>query len=132
MADRTPVIVGIGQGGWPVAPELDGVQQHALAAQRAVRDAGIAWTDIDGYMGAGGGGGAMVDDAITMAEYFRIRHRFVDGTMVGGSSFEFFLSHGKAAIEQGLCDTILCTYGSNQLSRMGRMLGSRGFQAMST
>jgi acetyl-CoA acetyltransferase len=129
MADRTAVIVGIGQGEWPVAPELDGVQQHSLAAQRAVRDAGIAWSDLDGYMGAGGGGGSMVDDAVTMAEYLRIRHTYLDGTMVGGSSFEFFLSRGKAAIEAGLCDTILCTYGSNQLSRMGRTLGSKAFFA---
>ena len=68
MADRTAVIVGVGQGEWPVAPELDAVQQHALAAQRAVRDAGIAWSDLDGYMGAGGGGGAMVDDAIAHKE----------------------------------------------------------------
>src|SRR5688500_14654848 len=102
MADRTAVIVGVGQGEWPVAPELDGVQQHARAAQRALRDAGIAWSDLDGYMGAGGGGGSMVDDAVTMAEYLRIRHTYIDGTMVGGSSFEFFLSRGKAAIEAGL------------------------------
>ena len=46
------------------------------------------------------------DDAVTMAEYLRINHRFVDGTMTGGSTFEFHVQHGAAAIREGLCDTI--------------------------
>ncbi len=37
------------------------------------------------------------------------------------------MQHAAAAIKDGLCDTILVTYGSNMLSAMGRMLGTRGF-----
>lgn len=33
--------------------------------------------------------------------------------------------HAKAAIEQGMCDTVLITYGSNFLSARGRTLGTR-------
>jgi acetyl-CoA acetyltransferase len=62
-----------------------------------------------------------------MAEYLQIRHRYLDGTMTGGSSFEFYVQHAASAIREGLCDTVLCTYGSNLLSKQGRMLGSRGF-----
>jgi acetyl-CoA acetyltransferase len=69
----------------------------------------------------------MIDDPVTLAEYFRIDHKYIDGTMTGGSSFEFHVQHGAAAIREGLCDTILVTYGSDQLSRMGRMLGTGGF-----
>ena len=126
--DRTPVIAGIGLSDYPVAPHLDGVEHHVLAAKRAIADCGVAKPDIDGYVSAGGGGGQMVDDAVTMAEYLRIKHRFVDGTMTGGSSFEFHVQHAAAAIREGLADTILVTYGSNQLSRMGRSLGTGGFQ----
>ena len=50
MADRTPVIVGIGLSDYPVAPHLDGVQHHVLAMQRALADSGVAKADIDGYM----------------------------------------------------------------------------------
>ena len=66
----------------------------------------------------------MVDDAVTMAEYLGIDHRYIDGTMTGGSSFEFHVQHAAAAIRDGLCDTLLVTYGSDQLTRMGRTLGT--------
>ncbi len=125
--DRTPVIVGTGLSDYPKAPHLDGVQHHVLAMQRALADSGVAKSDIDGYVNAGAGG-PMVDDAVTMAEYLRIDHRFIDGTMTGGSSFEFHVQHAAAAIREGLCDTALITYGSDQLTRMGRRLGTGGFQ----
>jgi acetyl-CoA acetyltransferase len=126
MGDRTPVIVGIGLSDAPVAPELDGLGHHVQAMQRALADCGLPKHEIDGYMGAGGGG-AMVDDAVSMAEYLKIEHRWLDGTMVGGSSFEFHVQHAAAAIKDGLCDTVLCTYGSSLLTTSGRMLGSKGF-----
>lgn len=125
--DRTPVIIGVGLSEYPVAPDLDGVQHHVLAARRAIEDAGIDKSEIDGYVNAGGGGGMMVDDAVTMAEYLRINHRYIDGTMTGGSSFEFHVQHLAAAIRDDACDTALVTYGSDQLSRMGRKLGTGGF-----
>ena len=127
MGDRTPVIAGIGLSDYPKAPDLDAVQHHALALQRALDDCGLPKREIDGYVSAGGGGGMMIDDAVTMAEYFGIDHRWVDGTMTGGSSFEFHVQHAAAAIRQGYCDTVLITYGSDQLSRMGRTLGTGGF-----
>jgi acetyl-CoA acetyltransferase len=126
--DRTPVIVGTGLSDYPKAPHLDGVQHHVLAARRALADAGIEKSTLDGYVGVGGSGGMMIDVAVTMAEYLRIDHRYIDGTMTGGSSFEFHVQHLAAAIREGLCDTALVTYGSDQLSKMGRMLGTGGFQ----
>jgi acetyl-CoA acetyltransferase len=126
MAARTPVIAGIGLSDYPKAPHLDAVQHHALAMQRALDDCGLPKRDIDGYVSAGGGG-IMIDDAVTMAEYLRIDHRWIDGTMTGGSSFEFHVQHAAAAIREGYCDTVLITYGSDQLSRMGRTLGTGGF-----
>jgi acetyl-CoA acetyltransferase len=126
MPDRAPVIVGTGLSDYPQAPHLDGVQHHAQAMQRALADCGVPKDEIDGYLDAGGGGGMMIDDAVTMAEYLGIDHRYIDGTMTGGSSFEFHVQHAAAAIREGLCDTVLITYGSDQLSRMGRGLGTGG------
>src|SRR5262249_43806666 len=126
--DRTPVIVGIALSDYPKAPELDAVGHHAQAFQRVLADSGVAKADLDGYVGAGGAGaGMMVDDPVVMAEYFGIDHRYIDGTMTGGSSFEFHVQHCAAAIREGLCDTVLISYGSDQLSRMGRRLGTGGF-----
>jgi acetyl-CoA acetyltransferase len=130
MGSRDPVIVGIGWSDYPVTPALDAMDHHALALQRALRDCGMDKADIDGYMTAGGG--IQVDDAATMAEYLRIKHRWIDGTMVGGSSFEFYVQHAAAAIEAGMCDTVLVTYGSDMLSRMGRRLGTSSFATGAT
>jgi acetyl-CoA acetyltransferase len=124
---RTPVIAGIGLSDYPVAPHLDSVGHHVLAMRRALDDAGLEKSAIDGYISAGGGGTAGVDSAVSMAEYLRIDHRYIDSTMTGGSAFEFHVQHAAAAIRDGLAETILITYGSDQLSRMGRMLGTGGF-----
>jgi acetyl-CoA acetyltransferase len=121
------VIAGIALSDYPVAPHLDGVQHHALAMQRVLEDSGVAKADIDGYVSAAGGG-MMVDDAVTMAEYLGIDHRWIDGTMTGGSSFEFHVQHAAAAIRDGQCHTVLITYGSDQLTRMGRTLGTGSFR----
>ena len=98
--DRTPVIVGIGLSDYPKAPDLNGVQHHVQAMQRCLADAGIEKSEIDGYVNAGAGG-MMIDDPVTMAEYLRIDHRYLDGTMTGGSSFEFHVQHLASAIRDG-------------------------------
>ena len=118
------MIVGIGLSDYPKAPHLSAIQHHAQALQRALADSGVAKSAIDGYCTAGGM--AAGDDPVTMAEYLGIRHRYIDGTMVGGSSFEFHVQHAAAAIREGLCDTVLLSYGSDYLSRMGRSLGTGG------
>jgi acetyl-CoA acetyltransferase len=121
---RTPVIAGVGLSDYPIAPHLTAPQHHALAMQRALADCGLPKRDLDGYVSAGTGG---VDMSVQMAEYLGIRHRYVDSTMTGGSAFEFHMQHAAAAIRDGAAEAILVTYGSNQLSTMGRMLGTGGF-----
>jgi acetyl-CoA acetyltransferase len=118
MADRTPVIVGVGLSDYPKVPHLDSVGHHVLGLQRALEDAGLAKSDLDGYMCAGGDF-ALADNAGTMAEYLGIQHRFFEGTQVGGSSFEYFVQHGAAAIREGLCDTLVMTYGSDLATASG-------------
>lgn len=118
--DRTPVICGVGLSDGPVAPHLNARQHHALAMQRALADAGLHLHDIDGYMAA--------DQKLPdMVEYLGIKEpRYVDGTSVGGSSFEHFVQHAAAAVQAGYADTVLVTYGSDQLSKKGRTLGTGG------
>ena len=132
MGSRDPVIVGVGWSDYPVAPELDAMEHHAQALRRALADSGLQKSDIDGYMSAGTGFANNVDDAPVMAEYLRINHRWIDGTAVGGSTFEFYVQHAAAAIEAGMCDVVLVTYGSDMLSRMGRMLGTSTFAGASS
>ena len=129
MAARDPVIVGIGLSDAPRAPHLDSIGHHVQATQRALADAGLEKRAIDGYLCAGMEGGPA--EAVSMAEYLGIDHRYLDGTMTGGSSFEFHVQHAAAALREGLCDTVLVSYGSDFLSRRGRTLGTGGFRGIS-
>jgi acetyl-CoA acetyltransferase len=126
MGARDPVIVGIGLSDAPKAPHLDAVGHHVQSIQRALADCGVEKRSIDGYCCAGMESGAA--EAVAMAEYLGIDHRWVDGTMTGGSSFEFHVQHAAAAIRDGCCDTVLVSYGSDFLSRRGRSLGTGGFR----
>ena len=58
MAARDPVIVGVGLSDYPKAPHLSTTQHHAQAMQRALADAGLPKSAIDGYASAGMGAGA--------------------------------------------------------------------------
>jgi acetyl-CoA acetyltransferase len=132
MGSRDPVIVGVGWSDYPVAPGLDAMEHHAMALRRALADAGLRKSELDGYMCAGTGFRNNVDDAPNMAEYLRIDHRWLDGTSVGGGSFEFYVQHAAAAIEAGMSEVIVVTYGSDMLSRMGRVLGTSTMSSASS
>ncbi len=118
MAKRQAAIVGVGLSDLPKAPHLDTVQHHVLALRRALDDAGLQASDIDGYMAAGGDFKA-TDNAGTMVEYLGLKPRYFEGTQVGGSSFELYVQHAIAAIENGMCDTLVMTYGSDLLTASG-------------
>jgi acetyl-CoA acetyltransferase len=46
--------------------------------------------------------------------------KWVDGTAVGGCSFMIHVRHAAAAIESGLCKTVLITHGESGRSGVGR------------
>jgi acetyl-CoA acetyltransferase len=119
------VIVGIGTSDLPRAPHLDSVGHHVLAIRRALDDCGLRLSDVDGYCCAGASRQDVApDDMEVMVEYLGLAPTYTDSTMTGGSSFELHVEHAAAAIQAGLCETVLVSYGSDQLSRMGRTLGT--------
>ena len=67
---------------------------HYQAASRAIADAGLTKSDIDGFGSSGTGLLAPVE----VAEYLGLRPTWVDGTGVGGSTWEFMVEHAAAAI----------------------------------
>ncbi|MDH3287232.1 MAG: thiolase [Betaproteobacteria bacterium] len=96
-----------------VAPHTSPVDLMAQATMRALEDCGLKLSDIDGVFSAA----TQVRTApMTLAEYLRIKPRFFDGTIIGGSSFMTHVAHAQAAIEHGLCEVALIAYGSTQRS----------------
>ncbi len=83
------------------------------AAMRALDDAGLTLSDVDGLFAAGT---QMMMGSLSLGEYLGINARYSDGSNTGGSSFEAHLHHAQAAIAAGMCDVALIAYGSTQRS----------------
>jgi acetyl-CoA acetyltransferase len=91
---------------------------HADGALNALADAGLKPRDIDGVATAG-------ESPTAIAHYLGITPTWVDGTSVGGCSFMLHVRHAAAAINAGLCNTVLITHGESGRSRVGAGGGFR-------
>jgi acetyl-CoA acetyltransferase len=89
------------------------------ATSRALDDAGLEKSDVDGLFSASS---YYFMPTLSVGEYLGIRPRYTDATNIGGSSFVSHLFHAAAAIEAGLCEVALVTYGSTQRSGSGRLV----------
>ena len=116
------MIVGVATSDYPYLPDMSEGAVHAQAAERALADAGLTFDDVDGYASAG----YFPLYSVAMCEYLGIRPGWLDETNIGGASFEVHLEHAARAIEAGDCEVVLITYGSIQLSAMGRQIGGGG------
>jgi len=106
-------ITGIGSAGLGDASGFSEMEILSLAAQRAVADAGLRMSDIDGLCTCSGSATMW---ALPVAEYLGIRPSFVDSTMLGGSSFVAHLLPAVHALMAGDCTAVLVCYGSTQRS----------------
>lgn len=93
-------------------PNMSQLMLHADAALNAMADAGLTAKDIDGFATAG-------ERPTDLAYYLGITPNWVDGTAVGGCSFMLHVRHAVAALQAGLCETVLITHGESGRSRVG-------------
>src|SRR4029078_9976169 len=113
MKPKSIAIVGAAEKNEPGRiPNLSQIGLHADAALNAMKDAGIGPKDIDGVATAG-------ETPTTVAHYLGFTPKCVDGTAVGGCSFMIHVRHAAAALESGLCKTVLITHGEIRQSRGG-------------
>jgi acetyl-CoA acetyltransferase len=94
-------------------PDISQIQLHADAALNAMADAGLKPGDIDGIATAR-------EIPTELAYYLGITPTWVDGTTVGGCSFMIHVRHAAAAINEGLCNTVLITHGESGRSQLGK------------
>ncbi len=117
MSDRDlrgkVAIVGVGQAGLGIAAGFTEMEILAQAAQAAVADAGLKMTDIDGLATA-----SVLAPmwAMPVVEYLGLTPRFIDSTMLGGSSFVAHMLPSIHALVAGECNAVLVCYGSTQRS----------------
>jgi acetyl-CoA acetyltransferase len=104
-------IVGVATFGCGEAPGFTDMELLARSARAAVADAGLKMSDIDGLCTASAGATMW---PMPVVEYLGIKPRFVDGTMLGGSSFIAHLMPAMLALQSGQCNAVLVCYGSAQ------------------
>ncbi len=92
-------------------PQLSRMGLHVDAALRAVADAGLRLSDVDGVF-------STVANPNELSEYMGLLPRYIDSTSVGGSSYMIMVRHAAAAIEAGLCSVALIVHGESGRSRI--------------
>jgi acetyl-CoA acetyltransferase len=106
-------VVGIGLSEFGIVPGYTHFELMAQAVDRALTDAGLKKSDIDGVFAA-------IEPAnlpvVMTCEYLGIRPKVIEGTMLGGSSFLNFLQWAALALQARLCNVALIAYGSNARS----------------
>ena len=103
-----------------VADEMSPLDLMAQGTHRALADCGASLKDVDGLFCATAQARLSV---LALAEYLGIQPKYIDSTIVGGSSFEYHVAHAAAAIALGLCNVAVVAYGSTQRS-IGRRQAS--------
>lgn len=106
-------IAGVATFGCGETPGFTDVELLARSARAAVADAGLKMTDIDGLCTASASAAMW---AMPVVEYLGLNPRYIDGTMIGGSSFIAHLLPAMQAIRSGQCHAVLVCYGSAQRS----------------
>jgi acetyl-CoA acetyltransferase/uncharacterized OB-fold protein len=92
-------------------PQLSRLGLHADAARRAVADAGLKLSDVDGVF-------STVAGPNELSEYLGLLPRYVDSTSVGGCSYMIMVRHAVAAIQAGYCSVALIVHGESGRSRI--------------
>jgi acetyl-CoA C-acetyltransferase len=101
-------------------PDRSTSQIHAEVCSGALADAGLAFSDVDGFFCDGSTGfGPM-----SLADYLGLRCTHVDSTETGGSSYVVHVGHAAEAIAAGKCQVALVTLAGRV--RSGAMGGRRG------
>lgn len=100
-----------------VGPDRYAIELAAQASLRALEDAGLKTTDVDGLFSVVQG---HLMSTMDLGEYLGIRPRYSDTTMIGGSAFVAHLHHAALAIAAGRCEVALISYGSTPRAEAAR------------
>jgi acetyl-CoA acetyltransferase len=118
MKPRRVAVVGVATSDLGRVDDKNAFELCFQGTSRALADAGIHRSEVDGFMSHNTG----ALPPIELAEYLGLRPDWVDSTGHGGSVWEFMAEHAAAAIAQGLVDVVVLAYGSTQRADLKRKL----------
>jgi acetyl-CoA acetyltransferase len=113
-------IVGVGESDIGKVPNMTGLGLNAQAAKRALDDAGLKVSDIDGVLTAYSFTEPYFMLGSVLCEYLGLKPRYNASVVVGGGSPAVMLKHAAEAILAGSADTILVCAGENRATGQSR------------
>ncbi len=113
-------IVGVGESDIGKVPNMTGLGLNAQAAKRALDDAGLKVSDIDGVLTAYSFTEPYFMLGSVLCEYLGLKPRYNASVIVGGGSPAVMLKHAMEAILAGSADTILVCAGENRATGQSR------------
>ena len=114
------VIVGVGESDIGNLPHMSGLGLNAQAAKRAIDDAGLKPSDIDGLLTAYSFTEPYFMLGSVLAEYLGLKPKFNSAIIAGGASPAVMLHHAALAVANGVCNYVLVCAGENRASGMSR------------
>jgi acetyl-CoA C-acetyltransferase len=124
--DRSVAVVGAYEHPTRLSPDKSEFQLMAEACIGALDDAGLKKEDIDGLTTLPtefiGGNLTRIN---LLVDYLNLDPRWVDSTLVGGTSMQFQFARAAMAIRQGLARCVLVVFGATPKSQQER-IGTSG------
>jgi acetyl-CoA acetyltransferase len=114
-------IVGTGTFGTGKAPGYAASDLAAIAAARALGEAGLALSDVDGLFFCHG---TDTLGGLSFAQYLGIYPKVVDNNRTGGSAFQTMVENAAWLLDAGAIRCALIAYGSNQASAAGKLVNT--------
>lgn len=113
-------IVGVGESDIGKVPDMSGLGLNAQAARRALDDAGLKVSDIDGVLTAYSFTEPYFMLGTVLCEYLGLRPRYNASLVVGGATPAVMLRHAAEAIVAGNAQTVLVCAGENRATGQSR------------
>lgn len=113
-------IVGVGESDIGKVPNMTGLGLNAQAAKRALDDAGMKLSDIDGLLTAYSFTEPYFMLGTVLCEYLGLKPRYCSSLIAGGASPAVMLGHAAAAIAAGMANTVLVCTGENRATGLSR------------
>lgn len=116
-------IVGAALAGLGEAPGRTSEDIAVEASVKALAEAGLTTRHVDAVFGSLPGNANPLS-ALLIAEMLGVQPKFSDNNRTGGSTFLSYTQMAAMALREGLCETALIFYGSNQRSASGKLISS--------
>jgi len=114
-------IVGSATYGIGKAPGFESADLAAIASSRALAEAGLRPSDVDGLFVCHP---TDTMSGLSFAQYLGIQPKITDNNRTGGSGFEIYVEAAALALDAGVIDVALIAYGSNQSTATGKLVST--------